>query len=111
MIIGIPFGVFTMVVLKMVSGFISSFINAFPNKKLLNYSYLEQIQDIFPSIIISLIMGSVVIALGTLKINVIILLIIQMITGGIIYVLLAKLFKLECLEYLLRMINQRRKKL
>jgi O-antigen/teichoic acid export membrane protein len=31
-------------------------VNAFPNRKLLNYNYKEQIRDIFPSIIMSLVM-------------------------------------------------------
>lgn len=31
-------------------------VNAFPNRKLLNYSYKEQVRDIFPSIIMSMVM-------------------------------------------------------
>lgn len=31
-------------------------VNAFPNRKLLNYSYKEQVRDIFPSIVMSIVM-------------------------------------------------------
>ena len=33
---------------------INSFVNAYPNKKLLNYSVFEQIKDIMPSFLLSL---------------------------------------------------------
>ena len=38
----------------------SSFINAFPNKKLLGYSYIEQIKDILPSTAVSVLMAVIV---------------------------------------------------
>lgn len=39
LLISIPFGIYTMVALRAVTDFICTFINAYPNKKLLNYSF------------------------------------------------------------------------
>lgn len=107
LVIGIPYGVYIMVVLKVVTSFVSSFINAFPNKKLLNYSYLEQIRDIIPSLFISLIMGVCVLSVNYLSLSSVITLIIQIPLGAFIYVALAKIFKLECFEYLLNMVKKK----
>lgn len=38
-----------------VDGLISTFINAHPNKRLINYSYMEQIHDLLPTVLITLI--------------------------------------------------------
>ena len=83
-----------------VSGAISSFINAYPNKKLLNYSYLEQWKDIIPSLLISLLMGLTVYVLNFLSIAEFLKLFVQIVVGVVVYILLAKLFKIECFNYL-----------
>ncbi len=40
--------------------FFSTFVNAWPNKKLLGYSIFSQWMDIMPSLILSLVMSAVV---------------------------------------------------
>lgn len=99
-IITIPFGVYAMVATKLVTSIISSFLNASPNKKLLNYSYFEQIKDIFPSIALSLTMGIIVYLISFLNIDIYLRLIIQITSGIVIYIGIAKLLKLECYTYL-----------
>ena len=99
-IITIPFGVYAMVATKLITSIISSFLNASPNKKLLNYSYFEQIKDIFPSIALSLTMGLIVYLISLLNFNIYIKLITQILVGIIIYIGMAKLLKLECYIYL-----------
>lgn len=83
-----------------ISSFLSQIINSWPNKKLLNYSYIEQIKDIFPSILLSVIMGMIILVFNLLKISIILKLILQVITGGVIYILGAKLLKIESFDYL-----------
>ena len=68
--ISIPFGIYAMAWGGLLSGIISTFINAYPNLKLLDYSYKEQWKDIMPSLFISLIMGVVVYSLNYLAFNV-----------------------------------------
>ena len=42
------------------TSFTSQIINSYPNKKLLGYSYFDQIKDIIPSLLLSLLMGAAV---------------------------------------------------
>ena len=60
-----------------VSGICSQVINSWPNWKLLNYNYFEQLRDILPSIIIALIMGIIVYFVGFLRLPTIVILLIQ----------------------------------
>lgn len=61
------------------------FVNALPNKKILNYSIWEQLKDMFPSLAIALVMACPVFLLNFVEINNILLLIIQIITGILLY--------------------------
>ena len=90
------------------SGVISSFINSYPNKKLLNYSYFEQMKDILPSVILSVMMGFVTYSIIFLGLSDLMTIILQIIVGGITYVLLSYIVKLECFMYLLKIIKNRR---
>lgn len=105
LIISMFYGVYTIALGGLIAGIISSFINAYPNLKLLNYGYKEQIKDVFPSLVLSLIMGLIVYSILFLNLSPYLTLGIQVFTGAIVYVFLAKLFKLECYEYLLSTIN------
>lgn len=97
----------------LISTLTSMIINSWPNKKLLDYSFLEQMKDIFPSIFLALGMGVVVYLIGLLPIPTLLLLFIQVICGGGIYVLGSAIFRLEPFLYLMGiikpMIQKRRK--
>lgn len=105
LIISMNYGIYAIALGGLLSGIISSFINAYPNLKLLNYGYKEQIKDILPSLILSLIMGLAVYGFLFLNISPYLILVIQVFTGAIVYIGLAKLFKLECYEYLISTIK------
>jgi len=100
LIVSIPFGIYAIALGMVISGILSSFINAYPNKSLLNYSYLEQIKDIMPSLIISIAMGIVVYTLNFINLSTGYILTAQVVVGIIIYFSLAKIFKNESLTYL-----------
>ncbi len=99
--VSLPFGVYAIALGQVVSGIISSFINAYPNKTLLNYSYKEQVLDILPSLSISIIMGGVVYLFNFLSLVAWQILGIQIVSGIVIYISLAKIFKIESFNYLL----------
>ena len=84
-----------------ISSICSQIINSWPNKKLLKYSYIEQLKDILPSIGLSLFMAGCVYCIGFLHLNNWLTLLIQVPLGAIIYILGAKLFKFEAFGYLL----------
>lgn len=85
----------------------SQIINSWPNKKLLNYGYLEQLKDIMPSVVIAVVMGLCVYPIQFIGLPDIATLCIQLPVGVGIYVLLSKLFKIEPFEYLLTIIRNR----
>lgn len=99
--ITIPFGIYVMVAFQPIISFISTIINSFPNSKLLNYSFQEQWLDIFPSLLLSVIMGIIVYAIQLIGWNAWATLIIQVVIGAVIYIGLAFLLKLECFTYLM----------
>lgn len=109
MIISIPFGLYTMMIGNCFSAVVSSILNASPNRKLLNYGYREQIKDILPALLLSLFMGVVVLLWTFTDLSNILILICQVITGAVIYVLGSKLLKLESYTYIINMIKSFKK--
>lgn len=107
--ISIPFGVVWMAGIKIVTSVISTFINAYPNKKLLNYSYLEQLRDIAQSFLISSIMLIVVYLMNYIKINIYLLLILQVMSGMFIYLGISYIVKSESLNYIINTIKDKLK--
>ncbi|HCS76090.1 MAG TPA: flippase [Clostridiales bacterium] len=101
LIISMPFGVYAIALGVVISGIISSFINAHPNKQLLDYSYKEQWEDIIPALLISVLMGAIVYLFNLLNLLSWQKLLFQILTGIIVYVCLAKIFKIESYSYLI----------
>lgn len=93
-----------------VSSVTSQIINSYPNWKLLGYSYLEQLQDIIPSILLAVGMGVIVSLISLLSLGNLATLLLQILIGGVIYIAGSALFKLESFEYLLQTIRSFRKK-
>lgn len=106
LVISLPFGVYAIALGQLLYGIIASFINAYPNKQLLDYSYKDQLKDIIPSLIIALLMGFIVNLLNIASPSTWQLLVLQIILGIIIYFALAKLCRLEIFDYLIETIKQ-----
>jgi O-antigen/teichoic acid export membrane protein len=105
LIISIPFGVYAIALGQVLYGIASSFVNAYPNKELLNYGYKEQLKDIMPSLFISLAMGIFVYIIKYLRISLWGNLILQLIFGVVVYIILSKIFRVESFEYLIKSIK------
>ena len=78
-----------------VSTVTSCIINAYPNKKLIDYSYTQQITDLIPALLLSVVMGAAVLMVGRMDIANIPLLLLQIVSGVGIYVLLSEIIKPE----------------
>lgn len=89
----------------LVTSVLSQIINSWPNKKLMNYSYIEQLKDILPGILLAVFMGVCVWTITLFHLSPIITLLIQVPLGGIIYIGLSALLKLESFTYCLNMIK------
>ncbi len=83
----------------------STLINAFPNKRLLGYSWLEQMKDILPNIGLAVLMGVAVFFISYLPLPLIVTLVLQIVTGALIYIALSATLKLEIFQYLLNIIK------
>ena len=84
----------------LISGLLSQIINSWPNKKLLGYSYIEQVKDILPSVLLAVFMGVIVYLIGLIRLPIIVSLMIQIIVGGAIYVYGAMILKIDSFYYL-----------
>ena len=93
-----------------VTAFLSFFVNAFPNKKLIGYSYFEQVRDILPSFFAALTMCASVLLVGLLPLNTVLLLILQILTGVFVYVLISVMFKFKSFYFLLNTIKSLKNK-
>ena len=100
------FGVEAMTYSLLVTNIISQIINAYPNRQLLGYSYIDQIKDILPSIAMALFMGFCILAVELLNLGAIATLMIQIVLGIIIYIWLSIIFKVDSFYYLMDMVKE-----
>lgn len=89
----------------LVTTLLNQIINSWPNKKLLGYSYLEQIKDMLPQIGLSLIMGAAIYLVQLAGFSNIYTLCIQIPLGMILYIALSKLLHIESFEYVISMLK------
>lgn len=80
---------------------LSQIINSWPNRKLLNYRYVDQVMDMLPQIVLSCLMGGIVYSMTYLKLNDIITLFLQVSIGAVVYILGSKIFKIDSYAYLI----------
>ena len=109
LLISLPFGVIVMVYMKLVTGIISTFVNSYPNKKLLDYSYIHQIIDLLPALLLSIIMSIVVLGIDSFlsynSFSLTIRLVIDIVTGLFVYLIMAVITKNKNLLYFVNVIK------
>lgn len=88
-----------------VSGVICTFVNAHPNKRVVGYSYVEQIRDILPAFILAFASGGISSVLAAFVSAPALLIVLQSLLMVVSYLGLAWLFKVEEMSYLLRMLR------
>lgn len=82
----------------LVTTLISTYINLYPNKKIIGYSVAEQIKDISGNLSIAIIMFLVCSIIPIFKMNSLSTMVIQIIVGCVVYVGLSILFKIEAFK-------------
>lgn len=90
-----------MVAMYTITGVISTFVNAYPNKRVIGYSYGDQLRDIAPSFILSAVAGGLALFCGSFFAGWVLQILVDAVVMAVVYFGLAKLFRLEALEYLL----------
>lgn len=99
------FGVLAMAYSLLVNSLVSQIINSYPNKKLLNYGYIEQLKDILPSITLAVFMGGVISIFNCIDCSDIIMLLLQVTVGSVIYIVGSIIFKMDSFNYLLEIVR------
>ena len=94
------FGVMVMAYGLLVNSVLCQIINSWPNKKLLNYGYLEQLKDILPGLLLAFLMGLCVNMINFFNFADIVTLMIQIPLGVSIFIGTSAIFHLESFEYL-----------
>ena len=105
LVLTLPHGLMVMMWARCGTTLLSSFLNASPNKKLFGYSYPEQLKDMLPSAVLSVIMGVLIWLVSLIPMNTVLQIFIQFIVGASVYLGLAKLFNLECFEYVINTVK------
>ena len=86
---------------------ISCFINAFPNKKLIGYSYFEQMKDLISSFVLAVVMLAAVLAVQLLPLGNVLTLVVQIAVGLVLYPLAAYLFRVRPMMLLLQFLKKK----
>jgi hypothetical protein len=73
------------------------------NRKLIDYKFKEQVRDISPSMLLSLVMGAAVLCVGYLNLSNLGGLLLQVTVGMVIYCLGAYIFKFEAFRFILNL--------
>ena len=89
---------------------ISCVVNAFPNKKLIDYSYFEQMKDILPSFVASILMLICVLLVGEIGFNPMSTLMLQMLVGVIVYMGISVVLKMSPFMQLLDILKRKKEK-
>lgn len=92
--------VYLMVAMYMLSGVISTFVNAWPNKKVIGYSYGEQLRDIAPAFALSAVAGGMALLCGSFVSNDVLRIVVDVAVMAVAYLGLAKLLRIEAFDYL-----------
>ena len=111
LLISMQYGVMAMAYSLLITNVISQIINSWPNKKLLNYAYLDQIKDIIPVILLATGMALVVYSVEWLGLNKYPTLLIQVPTGILVYIIGSRLFHIDSYEYVLGMLKDYKQKI
>ena len=109
LVASVNLGVYAIALSQLLSCLMAAVINAWPNRRLLGYSFLSQLRDVLPALLLSGIMGGAVWCLSLTDLPDLPLLIVQVAAGAAIYAGLSAAFGVDSFRYLLGAIRRRRK--
>ena len=107
-LISMHFGVFAIALGEVITTVISIFINTMPNKKMLDYGIVEQMKDMFPTIVLTCVMGVIAYMPTFLRLPDILSLILQILIGVVSYLGLSIVFKPKAFVFLIDAIKKRK---
>lgn len=94
--------VYLMVGSYILTGVVSTFVNAWPNKRVIGYSYLEQARDICPAFLLAVVAGVLAWCVGFVGLPDVATILLQTLVMASAYLGLAGAFRVEELGYLIK---------
>lgn len=91
---------YAIVIAQVIAGFLYNFINAFPNRRVMGYSYLEQMRDVLPAFALAAASFAAGYPVGMLALPNLALVLLQLVVFCAVYVALAWIFHVEEFTYL-----------
>lgn len=110
LIFSIKISVLAVAVSMAINNFVEMLIDILPNKKVINYPYLEQFKDIGPAFVLTIIMTLCVLPISLLNLSPILEIIIDIIIGATVYLGGAYIWKLKPLFFLINYLKKLIKK-
>ena len=98
--------VYAIALSQLVSCVTSQMVNAWPNKRLLGYRYLEQLRDMAPSILLACVMAACVRLVLLLGLGDWATLLIQVPLGVAVYIALSALFRVDSFNFILSILRR-----
>ena len=106
LMITLPYGVYVMALSLLFTSVMAQIINSWPNAKLLDYAYIQQLKDMLPAILLSCLMGALVYPITWLGWSDWVTLPVQVIIGAAIYVAGSVIFRLDSFDYMLSIVKK-----
>jgi len=106
-IITIPFGVLAVALGNVFIDPIGAALNAYPNKKLIGYTISEMMKDLFPELVLTLVMGICIWPIQYFGLSDILTIICQVLGGVAVYLTGSILFKMEVYLESIEMIKEK----
>lgn len=103
--VAMPYGTFAIAVSAVASNVVGALVNIIPNQKLLNYTWIEQMKDYLCAAVPLGVMTAVVLLLNMLNVGPFVLLVLQVLCGGVAYVATAHVMKLQTYHYVLQIVT------
>lgn len=96
----VKYGVLAIAGSLLIYTFVAQVLNSLPNKKLLNYSYFEQLKDIVPYIGLASLMAIIIYPISMLNWSDFVIIAIQVALGVTIYVIGSIIFRFDSFRYI-----------
>lgn len=95
-----PFGVMAIAAGGAAYAVIASMLNSFPNKRLLHYSYFEQLRDIVPSFLVASCMAVLIYLLPVSALPLLFRVLVQIVCGMVLYIAVTAVLRFEAYRFL-----------
>lgn len=92
---------------QLVYSILAFVVNAYPNRKYIGYPIWQQMKDVGKNFLISLVMAIVVYLLGTLGLNMYVSVVLQMVTGALLYYVMSRTLNKEDYGYVMNFVKEK----